>query len=206
VTLPRRALAALVAAATAAPAGSAAPLSAGAAARPSASPGVANSAHADGIDIPKNILNFTHVDGGTKWATFLSLDLLFSTSRDPPNNSRSGAVEFYGLRRGDLSLNQVLHSQSFAAGRVLQDVSLQVGFDANIKDTEFARAKTLLVVGPDFHCNVPGGFLSAAIQFPRSGTTTGSPASRSASTRRWRSRWSGRCRSTSATTPRPSRG
>jgi hypothetical protein len=44
-------------------------------------PGVTNAGHANGIDIPKNILNFTHVDGGTMWANFLSLDLLFSTGR-----------------------------------------------------------------------------------------------------------------------------
>ena len=68
-------------------------------------PGVTNSAHANGMDIPKHILNFTHVDGGTMWADFLSLDLLFSTGRDPASNSRSGAVEFYGIYRGDLSLN-----------------------------------------------------------------------------------------------------
>ena len=68
-------------------------------------PGVTNSAHANGIDIPKHILNFTHVDGGAMWANFLSLDLLFSTGRDPASNSRSGAVEFYGIYRGDLSLN-----------------------------------------------------------------------------------------------------
>jgi hypothetical protein len=136
-------------------------------------PGVTNSAHANGIDIPKHILNFTHVDGGAMWSNFLSLDLLFSTGRDPAANSRSGAVEFYGIYRGDLSLNQALKTQAFAAGGVLQDVSLQVGFDANTKNTEFAPAKKLLVFGPDFHWNIPGGFLSTAIQFSKEWNNNG---------------------------------
>ena len=136
-------------------------------------PGVTNSAHANGIDIPKNILNVTHVDGGAMWANFLSLDLLFSTGRDPANNSGSGAVEFYGIYRGDLSLNQALRTQSFAVGGVLQDVSLQVGFDANTKNTEFAPAKKLLVFGPDFHWTIPGGFLSTAIQFSKEWNNNG---------------------------------
>jgi hypothetical protein len=136
-------------------------------------PGVTNSAHANGIDIPKHILNVTHVDGGTMWANFLSLDLLFSTGRDPAKTSGSGAVEFYGIYRGDLSLNQALKTTAFSAGSLLQDVSLQVGADFNTKNTEFAPAKKLLVVGPDLHWNIPGGFLSTAVQFSKEWNNNG---------------------------------
>ena len=136
-------------------------------------PGVTNSAHASGIDIPKHILTFTHLDGGAVWSNFLNGDLLFSTSRDPANNSRSGAVEFYGIYRGDLSLNQVTGTKVFSYGPILNDVSLQIGGDLNTKNTAFAPEKKLLVFGPDFHWNIPGGFLSTAVQFSKEWNNNG---------------------------------
>ena len=162
-------------------------------------PGVTNSAHANGIDIPKHIVTVTHVDGGTMWSNFINVDALFSTSRDPAKNSDAGAIEVYGIYRGDLSLNEATRTRTFAVGGVLQDVSLQVGFDANTKNTEFAPAKKLLVFGPDFHWTIPGGFLSPRCSSRRSGTTTGSSRNRSASTRRSSPRWSGRSRWASPT-------
>jgi hypothetical protein len=136
-------------------------------------PGVTNSAHANGIDIPKHILTLTHIDGGTMWSNFINIDALFSSSRDPANNSNTGAIEVYGIYRGDLSLNEATRSQRFAFGGVLQDVSLQIGGDFNTKNTEFAPAKKLLVFGPDFHWNIPGGFLSTAIQFSQEWNNNG---------------------------------
>ena len=64
-------------------------------------------------------------------------------------------------------------TRTFAVGGVLQDVSLQVGFDSNTKNTEFAPAKKLLVFGPDFHWTIPGGFLCTAIQFSKEWNNNG---------------------------------
>ena len=102
---------------------------------------------------------------GTLWSNFINMDLLFSADNDPANNSaKSGnqAVELYGLYRGDLSLNGALGTSAFTLNPVLRDVSMQVGFDANTKNTAFAPAKKLLTFGPNFHFNVPG-FLNIAL-------------------------------------------
>jgi len=136
-------------------------------------PGVTNSAHANGIDIPKHILTFTHVDGGAIWSNFINVDALFSTSRDPANNSDAGAIEVYGIYRGDLSLNKATKSEMFSYANILRDVTLQVGGDFNTKNTAFAPAKKLLVFGPDFQWNIPGGFLSTAIQFSKEWNNNG---------------------------------
>lgn len=136
-------------------------------------PGVTNSAHANGIDIPKHILTLTHVDGGTMWSNFINVDALFSTSRDPANNSDAGAIEVYGIYRGDLSLNEATRSRTFSYGNILRDVTLQIGGDFNTKNTEFAPAKKLLVFGPDFQWNIPGGFLSTAVQFSKEWNNNG---------------------------------
>jgi hypothetical protein len=137
-------------------------------------PGVTNSAHANGIDIPKHILTFTHVDGGAMWSNFINLDALFSSARDPANNSpKAGAIEVYGIYRGDLSLNKATRSQMFSYGSILRDVTFQIGGDFNTKNTAFAPEKKLLVFGPDFQWNIPGGFLSTAIQFSKDWNNNG---------------------------------
>ena len=128
-------------------------------------PGVTDSRHANGIDIPKHILNLQHVDGGTMWSNFINVDFLFSSSRDPAAGGiHRGAMEVYAIYRGDLSLNQALHTNAFSVGNILQDVTLQIGGDINTKNTQFAPQKDLIVFGPDFHWNIPGGFLSTAFQ------------------------------------------
>ena len=129
-------------------------------------PGINNSHRANGIDIPKHILSLQHIDGGTMWSNFINIDLLFSSRRDPAQgvNSR-GALEMYAIYRGDLSLNQAFGTSIFTVGSILRDVSLQIGGDVNTKNTAFAPQKDLIVFGPDFQWNIPGGFLSTAFQF-----------------------------------------
>jgi nucleoside-specific outer membrane channel protein Tsx len=116
--------------------------------------------------VPKSIISATYVDGGKMWSNFANGDLLFSMDNDPSKGNGSGAqaVEFYGLYRGDLSLNQAFGTKMFTVGKILRDVSAQIGFDANTKNTNFAPAKKLIVFGPDFHFNTPG-FLNVALQF-----------------------------------------
>jgi hypothetical protein len=115
--------------------------------------------------VPKHILSLTHVDGGPLWSNFINMDLLFSADNDPAKGAAKGgeqAVELYGLYRGDLSLNGALGTSAFTLNPFLRDVSMQVGFDANTKNTAFAPAKKLLTFGPNFHFNVPG-FLNIAL-------------------------------------------
>jgi hypothetical protein len=125
--------------------------------------------------VPKNIVTLTYVDGGKMWSNFVNMDVLFSYSNDPAagqNQNGAQAVEFYGLYRGDLSLNMATRSQAFTVGPVLRDVSMQIGFDANTKNTEFAPAKKLLTFGPNFHFNVPG-FLNIALHVAREWNNNG---------------------------------
>ena len=115
--------------------------------------------------VPKHILTLTHVDGGPLWSNFINMDLLFSADNDPANNSaKSGnqAVELYGLYRGDLSLNGALGTSAFTLNPFLRDVSMQVGFDANTKNTDLRPGQEAAGFGPNFHINVPG-FLNIAL-------------------------------------------
>jgi hypothetical protein len=125
--------------------------------------------------VPKNIVTLTHVDGGTMWSNFVNIDGLFSYSNDPANNSGphgTQAVEAYGIYRGDLSLNSAFGTSAFTLNPVLRDVSFQIGGDLSTKNTEFAPAKKLFVVGPNFHFNVPG-FLTVALHLSKEWNNNG---------------------------------
>lgn len=123
--------------------------------------------------VPKHILTLTHASGGKAWSNFVNMDLLFSVENDPANRGGGAqAVELYGIYRGSLSLNGAFDTNAFTLNPVLRDVSLQVGFDANTKNTAFAPAKKLLVMGPKFHFNVPG-FLTVAVQYAQEWNNNG---------------------------------
>lgn len=125
--------------------------------------------------VPKHILTLTYVDGGKMWSNFVNLDLLFSADNDPTGSQGkhgNQAVELYGLYRGDLSLNSAFGTKAFTLNPLLRDVSLQIGFDANTKNNEFASSKKLLVFGPNFQFNVPG-FLNIALHVAREWNNNG---------------------------------
>jgi hypothetical protein len=116
----------------------------------------------DGKNIAKNILSFTHVDGGYKLGNnFLNVDMLKSNAGDPTaavsNGTEEGATEVYVVYRHDVSLNKVLNTKKFAFGPV-KDVLITAGADLNTKNTEFAPEKRMPVFGPTFALKVPRGF------------------------------------------------
>ena len=118
-----------------------------------------------GQDIPKNILNFTHVDAGKYYIdNFFYMDILQSNHDDPANGAaNTGATEVYTFWRGDLS-NSKVFGGNLAVPGFLRDVTLQGGVDGNTKNTTFAPEKKDIVIGPNFHFDTPG-FFNAAVHF-----------------------------------------
>jgi nucleoside-specific outer membrane channel protein Tsx len=116
----------------------------------------------NGKNISKNILSFTHVDGGNKLGNnFLNVDMLKSNAGDPTASSSGttteGATEVYIVYRHDVSLDKVTNSKKFSFGPV-KDVLITGGADLNTKNTEFAPEKRMPVFGPTFSLKVPHGF------------------------------------------------
>lgn len=109
-----------------------------------------------GIDGPiaKHIAEFTHADGYTYGSNFLDVQVLFSDSHDPAKGGDDGATEVYAVYRHQLSLKKISGSD-FKWGPV-RDWSLSAGVDWNTKNTEFAPAKRMLVIGPTVNFDVPG--------------------------------------------------
>ncbi len=109
-----------------------------------------------GVDGPiaKNIVEFTHVDGYKYGSNFLDVQVLFSDKKDPADGGSNGATEVYAIYRHQLSLNKI-SGKDFKWGPV-RDWSLSGGFDWNTKNTAFAPAKRMLVIGPTVNFDVPG--------------------------------------------------
>jgi nucleoside-specific outer membrane channel protein Tsx len=128
-------------------------------------PGTAN-----GADIEKSIVNYTHVDGYKWGSNFLSIDLLMSAGNDPVHDqpgsgaSGEGAREVYVVYRHGLSYNKV--SGSKGGWGPIADFGLTLGADVNTKDTDFAPQKRLIVAGPYIAWAVPkGSFLNTSFNW-----------------------------------------
>ena len=127
-------------------------------------PGDADSSQPHGKIFTKNIVNFSHVDGGNIISNFISIDVLQSNKDDPTQgNPNQGATEFYGLYRGDVSSKFLTNGATVSFGPV-RDVTLQFGGDLNTENNAFAPAKKDIVIGPNFHFDTPG-FVNLAVDF-----------------------------------------
>jgi hypothetical protein len=131
-----------------------------------------------GENISKNILSFTHVDGGNKLGNnFLNVDLLRSNHTDPANNApNTGATEVYIVYRHDVSLGKTFNSKKFAFGPI-KDVLITAGTDLNTKNTTFAPEKRMLVLGPTVAVKVPKGFWDISLLWDKEWNNNGIPLS-----------------------------
>ena len=105
----------------------------------------------NGKNIMKNVIEFTHVDGGNKFGNnFLNIDMYHSNAGDPTASALTntnpptpealqpavGATEVYAVFRHDISLSK-LTGKKLAFGPV-KDVLATVGIDLSTKNTTFA--------------------------------------------------------------------
>ncbi len=84
----------------------------------------------------------------------LNVQVLFSDKDDPADNGDDGATEVYAIYRHQLSLSKI-SGQDFKWGPV-RDWSLSGGIDWNTKNTAFAPAKRMFVIGPTINFDVTG--------------------------------------------------
>ena len=121
---------------------------------------------ADGKDIQKNIVNFTHFNTDSLGSNFFTVDALFSRGNDPTEDGTQGATEFYAIFRRDWSLSQIT-GQNFSGWGIIRDVALHMGGDMNTKDVTFAPRKKLLVIGPELQFALPSGYFNLAFDYSK---------------------------------------
>lgn len=117
----------------------------------------------EGNDITKNILNFTSVSGFKYGTNFVSIDGLFSNSKDPSSPwSNNGATEVYAVYRNTLDIGKIAGKD--LGNSFIRGYGVTSGFDFNVKDDAgYNSRKRMLVLGPTVMFNIPHGFLNVSL-------------------------------------------
>jgi hypothetical protein len=123
-------------------------------------------ATANGDDIQKNIVSFTHFNADASGSHFFTADLLFSTSDDPEKDTTRGAREIYAIYRRDFSLSKMM-GRDFSKLKLIRDIALHLGGDMNAKDNTFDPRKRLLVMGPALQFALPAGYFNLAFDYSK---------------------------------------
>ena len=121
----------------------------------------------------KQVYSFTHFDLWAYGTNFFTISLFKSGHNDPagpctnagqitdplngfltvPANC-AGASEIYGLFRSTFGWNQIFNTKAFNVGP-LNNISFEVGMDANTENRYFGAAKRDVVGGLQFEFNLP---------------------------------------------------
>ena len=116
----------------------------------------------------KQVVAFTHFDAWQYGTNFFNIDLLKSDHNDPSGpcpvtaTGCAGVTEIYGLIRSTFGFNQIFNTKAFTMGP-LRNVSLEVGADANTKNSYLGSSKRDGVVGLQFAFDLPyKGFVDIA--------------------------------------------
>lgn len=109
----------------------------------------------------KQVVAFTHFDVWAYGTNFSNLLLIKDGHGGPAtpcpvfqNSGCAGQTEFYGLLRSTFGFNQIFNTKTLTIGP-LQNVSFEVGGDAEVSNSLLAPAKKALVAGLQFAFNLP---------------------------------------------------
>jgi hypothetical protein len=123
----------------------------------------------------KQVYSFTHFDIWRYGQNFFTISLYKSDHNDPAAPcinagititfaaaNCAGASEIYGLFRSTFGFNQIFNTKAFTMGP-LQNISFEVGMDANTENRFFGAAKRDVVAGLQFEFALPyKGYFNAS--------------------------------------------
>jgi hypothetical protein len=118
-------------------------------------------------NVDETALNIAYANAWTYGSNFVSLDIENFTHQDPANSAFGGkatsdSLELYAVFRTVLSGNKITGTSNFSFGPI-KDVGLELGFDVDTQDDQFASYKRFIVFGPNFSIDVPKGFWNIGI-------------------------------------------
>jgi nucleoside-specific outer membrane channel protein Tsx len=116
-------------------------------------------------NVNKAIVNFGHFDVWDYGSNFFNVDVLFSDANEPAANSAGGSTEFYAVYRGQLSPDKIFGLNTKFGP--FQAINFEFGGDAESENSAFGPNKKLLVAGPNFHMDVPAGFLDIGVHISK---------------------------------------
>lgn len=112
-------------------------------------------------NIPKNGIDFQHIDGGNKYGdNFLDITLLIANRQNPVsvayyhNNAGNGSMDFYTTFRHDIVLSRLFNTKKLSFGPI-DDVALTIGADIAAKNDDFSNERKSPMVGPSILFKAP---------------------------------------------------
>jgi nucleoside-specific outer membrane channel protein Tsx len=112
-------------------------------------------------NVNKVIFNVGNFDVWDYGSNFFNVDALLSNPNEPAYNSPGGSTEFYAVYRGQLSPDKIFGLNTKFGP--FQAVNFEFGGDLESENTTFAPNKKLVIAGPNFHIDVPAGFLDIGV-------------------------------------------
>jgi hypothetical protein len=112
-------------------------------------------------DVNKAIVNVGHFDVWDYGSNFFNVDILFSDANEPAANSSGGSTEFYAVYRGQLSPDKIFGLNTKFGP--ISAINFEFGADAETENSAFGPNKKLLIAGPNFHFDLPAGFLDIGV-------------------------------------------
>lgn len=112
-------------------------------------------------DVNKVIFNVGNFDVWDYGSNFFNVDALLSNPNEPAYLSSGGSTEFYAVYRGQLSPDKIFGLNTKFGP--FQAINFEFGGDLESENTQFAPNKKLVVAGPNFHIDVPAGFLDIGV-------------------------------------------
>lgn len=122
-------------------------------------------------DVNKVIFNVGHFDVWDYGSNFFNVDALLSNPNEAAYHSSGGSTEYYGLYRGQLSPDKIFGINTNFG--FIQAINFEFGGDLETENTQFAPNKKLVVAGPNFHFNVPAGFLDIGVHVSKEWNNNG---------------------------------
>ncbi|MGY3590253.1 hypothetical protein ACVIGB_010163 [Bradyrhizobium sp. USDA 4341] len=123
----------------------------------------------------KQVYSFTHFDIWAYGQNFFTISMYKSDHNDPASPCSNvgvtitgapatcaGATEIYGLFRSTFGWNQIFDTKAFSRGP-LNNISFEVGMDANTENNFLGPARRDVVAGLQFEFNLPyKGYINVA--------------------------------------------
>jgi hypothetical protein len=128
-------------------------------------PFVTTPSQPDGADIPRNVLQFTHIDSWRYGGNFIDVSLKKSGSADPAvGGGNTGALEVYAILRTAFSLGRIGDTKVFNRGP-LRDVLVDMGANLESKNSHYAPEERTIYIGPRFEFRIRRGFLNLLLHY-----------------------------------------
>jgi hypothetical protein len=116
----------------------------------------------EAANIPRNSIEYKHVDFWQMGSNFADVTLAKSSMAEPSTGGGNGAVEAYAIFRSTFGLNQITGTRAFQFGPV-RNVALEVGANLETKNSSFAPSERTIYFGPNVEFAVPRGYFNLGL-------------------------------------------